>query len=122
MPLPDEKTVGSAFMHFDQAYDGIISVGSGVLNDTGKIVSRITGRPYIIAATAPSMDGYASSTSSMERDGLKISLNTKIADVIVGDTDILKKAPDILLSAGMGDILTKYVAICEWRISHIING
>ncbi|MBP5236090.1 MAG: sn-glycerol-1-phosphate dehydrogenase [Clostridia bacterium] len=121
-PLPDEKTVGSAFMHFDQAYDGIISVGSGVLNDTGKIVSRITGRPYIIAATAPSMDGYASSTSSMERDGLKISLNTKIADVIVGDTDILKKAPDILLSAGMGDILAKYVAICEWRISHIING
>ncbi|MBO4219307.1 MAG: sn-glycerol-1-phosphate dehydrogenase [Clostridia bacterium] len=121
-PLPDEKTVGSAFMHYDPEYDGLISVGSGVMNDTGKIISRFTGRPYIVAATAPSMDGYASSTSSMERDGLKISLNSRIADVIVGDTDILKKAPDMLLSAGMGDILAKYVAICEWRISHLING
>ena len=64
----------------------------------------------------------ASSTSSMERDGLKVSLPSKCADVIIGDVDILKEAPEHLLRAGLGDMLAKYVSICEWRIAHIITG
>ncbi|MBE6982832.1 MAG: sn-glycerol-1-phosphate dehydrogenase [Ruminococcaceae bacterium] len=33
----------------------------------------------------------------MTRDGLKVSISTKGADVIIGDTDILKNAPLRLL-------------------------
>lgn len=119
---PDENAVGSAVMHFDSACDLIIGVGSGVINDIGKILSNITGRKYIIVATAPSMDGYASATSSMSMDGLKVSLNSRCADVIIGDTDILKNAPLKMLKAGLGDMLAKYVSIAEWRIAHIITG
>ena len=119
---PDEKAVGSAVMHFDHSCDFVISVGSGVINDIGKIVSRISGRRYMIVATAPSMDGYASATSSMSMDGLKISLSSRCADVIVGDTDILKNAPEHMLKAGLGDMLAKYVSIAEWRIGHLITG
>ncbi len=119
---PDEKAVGSAVMHFDNSCDLIIGVGSGVINDIGKILSNITGRRYIIVATAPSMDGYASATSSMSMDGLKVSLNSRCADVIIGDTDVLKNAPIKMLKAGLGDMLAKYVSIAEWRIAHIITG
>ena len=119
---PDEEAVGSAFMHFDSSCDLIIGVGSGVINDIGKILSNVSGRTYFIVCTAPSMDGYASATSSMSRDGLKASLSSRCADVIIGDTDILKQAPEHMLKAGLGDMLAKYVSIAEWRISSLITG
>lgn len=122
VPEPDEHTVGSVIMHFDVTCDLVVGVGSGVINDVGKILSNVAHVPYFIVGTAPSMDGYASASSSMSRDGLKISLPSKRADIIIGDTDILKEAPDRMLQAGLGDMLAKYVSICEWRIAHIITG
>jgi len=119
---PDEHAVGAAFMHYDKTCDVIVGVGSGVINDICKILSNLTGKPYIIVATAPSMDGYASATSSMSRDGVKISLNSRCADVIIGDTDILKTAPAHMLRSGLGDMLAKFVSIAEWRIAHLITG
>lgn len=119
---PDEQAVGSAVMHFAWDCDLVIGVGSGVINDIGKIVAAISHLPYIIVGTAPSMDGYASATSSMTRDGLKISLPTKGADVIIGDTDILRQAPLKMMKSGLGDMLAKYVSICEWRIANTITG
>ena len=77
-------------MHFDNNCDIIIGVGSGVINDIGKILSNTAKLPYIIVATAPSMDGYASGTSSMSLDALKVSLTSKCANVIIGDIDIMK--------------------------------
>lgn len=121
-PEPEEYSVGAALMHYDAACDIVIGVGSGVVNDIGKIISAAVKKPYIIVATAPSMDGYGSATSSMTRDGLKISLPSKSPEGIIGDTDILCTAPLHMMRSGLGDILAKYVAICEWRISHLING
>lgn len=119
---PNEQAVGAAVMHFDHSCDLIIGVGSGVINDIGKLLSRISGRKYIIVGTAPSMDGYASATSSMSLDGLKVSLPARCADVIIGDVDILKHAPLHLLQSGLGDMLAKYVSLAEWKIAHIITG
>lgn len=121
-PEPDEYSVGSAVMHMDSCCDLIVGVGSGVINDIGKILSAVSGKPYIIVATAPSMDGYASATSSMTRSGLKISLPSRGADVIIGDPEILCKAPLKLLRSGLGDMLAKYISICEWRIAHLLVG
>ena len=67
------------------------------------------------------MDGYASDTSSMALDDLKVSVPSRCADVIIGDTDILKNAPEHLLKAGLGDMLAKYVSIAEWRIANLIT-
>ena len=123
MPLePNETNVGLAIMNFDKSCDTIVAIGSGVINDIGKIIANIAGLPYIIVATAPSMDGYASATSSMTRNGLKISLDSKCPDIIIGDTDVLSTAPTKMLRAGLGDMLAKYISICEWRLSAYING
>ena len=119
---PDEKAVGSAIMHFDNTCDLVIAVGSGVINDIGKILTNTAKLPYFIVGTAPSMDGYASASSSMSMDGLKVSLASKCADVIIGDIDVLKNAPMKMLQAGLGDMLAKYISIAEWRIAHEITG
>ena len=121
-PHPDEYWVGSAVMHMEQNCDAVIAVGSGVVNDIGKMLAALSRLPYVIVGTAPSMDGYASATSSMTRSGLKVSINTKAADVIIGDADILCQAPMRLLRAGLGDMIAKYVSICEWRMANIITG
>jgi glycerol-1-phosphate dehydrogenase [NAD(P)+] len=121
-PHPDEYWVGSAVMHMEQNCDAVIAVGSGVVNDIGKMLAALSRLPYVIVGTAPSMDGYASATSSMTRSGLKVSINTKAADVIIGDADILCQAPMRMLRAGLGDMIAKYVSICEWRMANIITG
>ncbi len=122
VPEPDETTVGAAILRFDRSCDVVVGIGSGVINDIGKIVSHTAGTPYIIVATAPSMDGYASATSSVVRDGLKVSLPSRCADYILGDLDILAKAPARMLMAGLGDMLAKYISLGEWKIAHIITG
>lgn len=119
---PTEHCVGSAVMHFDTSCDIVIGIGSGVINDIGKILANVTNRTYVIVGTAPSMDGYASPTSSMEQDGLKVTLNSTFAWAIVGDLDILCNAPMHMLQSGMGDMLAKYISLCEWRIAHLLLG
>lgn len=118
--LPTEHSVGSAVMNFDYSCDCVIGIGSGVINDIGKILAKATGRPYIIVGTAPSMDGYASPTSSMELDGRKVSLDSTFAYAIVGDLEILCNAPMKMLQAGVGDMIAKYIALCEWRIGELL--
>ena len=121
-PAPDERTVGEALMYCDAACDSVIAVGGGVINDTCKIVASAKKVPDIIVATAPSMDGFASASSSMERSGLKISLNSKCPEAVIADPEILIRAPKRMILSGIGDILAKYVSIVEWEIAHILVG
>ena len=124
---PDEGSVGDVVMHFsncdcDYKLDSIIAVGSGVIGDICKILAKTASLPLITVATAPSMDGYASATSSMENHGLKVSIRSKCADIIIGDHDILAAAPLELRLSGLGDMIAKYISIAEWHISSVING
>ena len=120
-PKPSEWEVGSVLMHFDPSCDLILAVGSGVMNDIGKVVSHAVGVPNAVVGTAPSMDGYASNSSSMEMDNVKITLYNHAPSGILLDTEILAKAPMRMLQAGFGDIVAKYIAVCEWRIAALVN-
>ncbi len=119
---PDEFTVGSAAMAFDPSCDVILAVGSGVVNDTCKVLSHIAKIPSMVVGTAPSMDGYASNSSSMVQNGLKVSLYNDCPIAIIADLDIMKDAPMRMLMAGLGDVLAKCVAIADWRIANIVVG
>ena len=121
-PIPDERTVGGVVMHYDRSCDLIIAVGSGVVGDVAKVLSVTAAHPLITVATAPSMDGYASASSSMELDGLKTSLATRAPDIILGEAQILCNAPRELMRAGLGDMLAKYVSLAEWRIANLLLG
>lgn len=121
-PAPDDRTVGEALMWIDKSCDMVIAVGGGVINDTCKIIAAAYDVPDIIVATAPSMDGFASATSSMERCGFKISVDSKCPDVVLGDTSILSSAPKKLIASGIGDMLAKYISLTEWQLGKIIRG
>ena len=121
-PEPDEYWLGSLAMRWLPDYDGVIAVGSGAINDLCKMLSGIAKLPYIITATAPSMDGFASTSGSMMLGGLKCSIPSKCPDAVLADTEILAFAPKRMLQAGLGDMLAKYISVCEWRISHAVNG
>ncbi len=119
---PAEWETGSALMHFDPACDLILGVGSGVINDICKVLGYATGRKSAIAGTAPSMDGYASNSSAMEINHVKLTLFNRAPRGILLDTDILARAPMRMLWAGLGDMAAKYIALCEWRMSHLVTG
>lgn len=119
---PDEHAVGCLCMAFDPACDGVLAVGSGVINDCCKTFAHALRLPQAVLCTAPSMDGYASNSASMILSRVKVTLYNAPPGAIIADTLIMKDAPARMLQAGLGDMLAKYVALCEWRISHIVTG
>lgn len=119
---PNEYSVGSLCMHFDTTCDTVIGVGGGVINDCCKVFSYSANLPQIIVGTAPSMDGFASNSSSMVVDSVKTTLYNRCPAGIVLDTEIMAQAPMRMLWAGFGDMVAKYISVCEWRISHIVTG
>ena len=119
---PDEYAVGSLTMAFDPGCDCVMGIGSGVINDCCKVLCHAIGKKQLIIGTAPSMDGYASNSSSMIRERIKVSLYNAAPAAIICDTDIIKNAPMRMLWAGLGDMLAKYIAQCEWRISNLVTG
>ncbi|MDL2319058.1 sn-glycerol-1-phosphate dehydrogenase [Eubacteriales bacterium OttesenSCG-928-A19] len=119
---PQEFSVGGLAMAFDASCDFILAVGSGVINDCCKVLGHIAKLPTGVVATAPSMDGYASNSSSMIIGGVKVTLYNACPVMILADTDIVKEAPMRMLRAGFGDMVAKYVSICEWRMSNLVTG
>ena len=120
--VPNEYALGSVLAAMTSQDDMLLAVGSGTLNDVTKYVSARTGVPYVIAATAPSMDGYASTVAPTILDGFKTTLPAVYPAAIVADVDILKDAPMPMLTAGFGDIIGKFTSLVDWRLSHQLNG
>lgn len=119
--VPDEAAVGEFLLDIPKDTEVIIAVGSGVLNDLSKYMSWKLDIPYIICATATSMDGYASDGAALIIDNLKTTISTTMPKAIIADVDVLKEAPMEMLLAGFGDMLGKYSAINDWKLSHLIN-
>ena len=120
--VPNEYALGSVLAAMTSQDDMLLAVGSGTLNDVTKYVSARTGIPYVIAATAPSMDGYASTVAPTILDGFKTTLPAVYPAAIMADVDILKDAPMPMLTAGFGDIIGKFTSLADWRLSHQLNG
>ncbi len=103
-------------------HDGILSIGSGSCNDICRRAALLADKEFAIFATAPSMDGFASGTSPITDNNFKMTRPARQPSIIIGDTDILAKAPNILKVAGFGDVLAKYAALADWRISNLLTG
>lgn len=100
--------------------DGIISVGTGSLNDICRVSSFELKKMFCIFATAPSMDGFASDTAPIIENNFKTSWQAEQPAVIIADTKILAKAPVELKAAGFGDMVAKYIGILDWKVAHLL--
>lgn len=119
--VPNEAAIDAAQAAL-AGCDLIVGIGSGVIQDLCKYVSHFSKIPYIIVATAPSMDGYASNGAAMITGGMKVTYPAGLPLAIVADTEVLAKAPMDMLQAGYGDIIGKFSALNDWKLSHLING
>lgn len=120
--IPDEKALGRLIIEIDKKTSLIIAVGSGTINDLTRMVSFKLGIPYVIAGTAPSMDGYASVVSPLIVGGTKVTYQAVYPYAIIADANILKEAPIVMLQAGFGDIIGKLTALADWELSRRLNG
>ncbi len=119
--IPDEKAIEKVEKQ-TQGQEIIIGIGSGVIQDLCKYVSHFNNIPYMVVATAPSMDGYASSGAAMILKGMKETVPAGLPRAILADTEVLRNAPMEMIKAGFGDIIGKYSALNDWKLAKIVNG
>lgn len=96
----------------------IIGMGGGKVLDTCKYVSYISKISFISLPTTVANDGIASPISVLkDKQGFTRSLGAKVPSGILIDLNIIEKAPIKFLKAGIGDILSNYTALFDWKIS-----
>jgi glycerol-1-phosphate dehydrogenase [NAD(P)+] len=54
--------------------------------------------------------------------GFKKTFEAVAPKIVVADLDIISKAPKFLTNSGFGDMIAKYIGICDWEISNILSG
>ena len=121
-PVPNEEAAGGVLMALEPSCDFVLGIGSGVINDLCRFVSHRTDRRFGIAATAPSMDGFASTVAPLIYRSLKTTFAAHAPSLIVGDTNILAAAPKNLIAAGYADIVGKLNSLADWSIARLIVG
>ena len=108
-PHPDLATVGLLRAATATA-DALVAIGSGTINDLCKYTAARTGKPYVVFATAPSMNGYTSMNAAITVDGHKKSLPATAPLGVFIDLGIFAKAPLRMIQSGLGDSLCRWTA------------
>jgi glycerol-1-phosphate dehydrogenase [NAD(P)+] len=119
--IPNEKTIAEANACFHEGDAAVIGIGSGVINDLSKYIAFDHNVPSMIVATAPSMDGFASSGAVMMLGGLKVTCQKKAPRWILADMAVLKDAPIDMIRSGLGDVMGKFSALSDWKIATLMG-
>ena len=120
-PHADIETVESLRRACASA-DALVAVGSGTINDLCKLAAAKDGKPYVVFATAPSMNGYTSMNAAITVGGHKLSLPAATPLGVFMDLEVLAKAPARMIRAGLGDSLCRPTAQADWLLSHHLLG
>jgi glycerol-1-phosphate dehydrogenase [NAD(P)+] len=118
-PKADEATAAELQARVESA-EGLVAVGSGTINDLCKYVTHRTRRCCAVFATAPSMDGYVTTTVSISKDQFKASLPAHAPRGVFFDLEVLCKAPKRMILSGFGDTICRSTAQVDWLLSHLL--
>ena len=98
-----------------------VAVGSGSLNDIVKRAAHQAGRPYLVVATAASMDGYTAFGAAITRDGYKQTMTCPAPRAVLADLEVLAGAPPEMTASGYGDLLGKVTAGADWLVADALG-
>ncbi len=101
--------------------DLVIGFGGGKSIDQAKIISKKAHIPWVSIPTAASHDGIASNVASINHNGVRYSEPCTEPKAVIADLSIIEKAPNILRTAGLGDILSKLSSLPEWVLGAKYN-
>lgn len=102
--------------------DCLVAVGSGTIHDLTRYNAYEKGIPFISVPTAASVDGYVSTVAAMSWYGFKKSMIAVSPILVIADSLVIANAPMRLTASGVGDLLGKYTALADWKITNILNG
>jgi len=117
---PEKKTAAELTKEINHNFDFLLSVGSGTITDLVRYAATISGIPFVSYPTAPSMNGYTSSIAALLDGGFKTTLGCSPPLAVLADTEIMRKAPQEMIKAGLADLLSKTVAGADWKMAHLI--
>ena len=120
-PHADAETVAT-LRRATLSADALVAVGSGTINDLCKFVAATDGKPYVVFATAPSMNGYTSMNAAITVDGHKKSLPAAVPQGVFMDLEVLAAAPHRMIRAGLGDSVCRSTAQADWLLAHHLVG
>src|SRR6476659_6293839 len=95
----------------------IVGIGGGKALDVAKYVAFLGRLPYYAVPTSLSNDGFCSPQSSLTIRGKRKSLPAALPFGVVIDTVICRDAPRILTLSGVGDLVSKFTAIRDWKLA-----
>lgn len=100
----------------------LVAVGSGTIHDIARYCANQRKIRFVSVPTAASVDGFCSTVAAMTWYGYKNTMPGVAPEIVIADTDIIKAAPVELVRSGIGDIIAKYTALADWKISHELCG
>lgn len=106
---------------WDTDTDVILAIGSGTIHDLSRYIAKEKNIPFISVPTAASVDGFVSTVAAMTWNGLKKTFPAVSPIAVYADLDIIKNAPYRLTASGVSDLLGKFTALVDWKISNIIT-
>ncbi len=118
----NEKGVQAVKNRLSEETKVLIAVGAGTIHDITRYCAYQKGIPFVSCPTAASVDGFCSSVAAMTWEGCKKTLTAVSPKIVLADIDVIKNAPLHLAKSGFGDMIGKYIALTDWKISHILTG
>ncbi|MHA2307468.1 MAG: iron-containing alcohol dehydrogenase [Candidatus Hodarchaeales archaeon] len=109
----------------------LMAVGGGKTIDYVKVIASLANSEYLAVPTNASHDGFSSpyvnfilrEQISQYRESDKFLKYSPISPLaIIGDTNLISQAPKESLSSGVGDSLSKWVAVRDWKLAHRLKG
>jgi glycerol-1-phosphate dehydrogenase [NAD(P)+] len=98
-----------------------VAVGAGTINDLTKLAAHRVNRPYMVVATAASMDGYTAYGASITHHGSKQTFDCPAPRVVLADLEVIASAPRGMNAAGYADLLAKSVAGADWILADALG-
>ena len=104
------------------AADAVVGVGGGRTIDVAKLSAARSGTFFVSVPTTASHDGIASCLASVKGLGRPYSVKARAPIAVVADSRIIAEAPYRFTASGCGDVISKAVAVRDWRLAHETNG
>lgn len=100
----------------------IIGFGGGTVLDLAKYAAFVSKAMYLCLPTTLSNDSLASPVAVLRTEGkARKTFKCTIPDAIIVDVNVIAGAPERQLLAGIGDTISKYTALNDWKLAHTIG-